>query len=952
VPDIGPLAIIAFGIVVVLAAVRPEATVLILGIYLFVQSAVVRVEAVPPDVREFLARLDEVVLLVLAARTAVALAVRRRLRLSPPLWAIAAFAVIGLLSFLLNRVDPAMAGVGQYLAIKPALWLFVAMHLRYNVRSFIRYGVLIGSLFVAAVFLAVIQFAGVTLPWDAHVRRSGELAATSVWNQHTVFGSAMAVMAGLAVVAARLPGWRVYAIALGVMAGVGIFLSTVRRLLAAVPLGAAAAFAAQPDDRRRAVKESLSGLRRTRYLLLIAAVAVALAVVTGPRMVRIVGDTWDEYVVHAADRDRYVLYGGSLELLGDSPLVGRGPGTYGSYASVLFESPVYAELGIHLRDGLKMGAPYASLFGEFGILGGLAFLAFIALTMRQLLPIVRARGSPLPAALASGGIFMLVDMTIESIVHVTFADSFVSFFAFGGMGAAIGIARSEEVPARAEEIAPPRRGEAITALGASIALFLGTTVLVGSVLPQSSDGRPNIVVVVMDDLNMETFLALDGRRADGTSGPTIADLVGGEGATFVNAIVSSPTDCPARTTLLVGQYAHNHGAWGLEESECYPYFRSSGLEDLAIGNWLQASGYRTGYVGRYLGGYGRDDFALRFDEPPPGWDYWKTIWGTSNYYGYRVNTNGAITGRSRSDEFYLTTVIARGALSVIRDNEPRPFFLVVAPFTPHEPNPMVEGDPTSPVPAPGDEGLYAGAELDVHDLDVAGKPAFVEATIEARRRLPAEDAEMRAEANTDHVGRLESMAAIETMVGDMVDELMVEESLENTYFIFTSDNGYHLGHHGLLPGGTGTPYTPDVHVPLMIRGPGVTPGTVRDELVSTLDIAPTIAEIAGVQPPVPQDGRSLGPLIRGETPTSWRAALLLEHRSTETGRIPSYVGIRTQRFTYVEWPDGFRERYDLRNDPGEQVNLQVEGAKDERDHLRRLLDCGGVEGRPCSSVDG
>jgi len=428
---------VVIGAVLALVILRPEWAVMGLGVLLFVQSALIRLDPLPAEVRQGISRGDEVVLLALVLRTAVVLAIRRRFELPPAVWPLIIFGVIGVVSGLANDVQPVAAALGVYLSVKAGLWLFVAYHLRVDQRTLVRYCYVIGGLFIGAVLVAVVQFAGVVMPWEPHVRPVGEVAATSIFNQHTVFGSALAVAVGLAVAAFRLPGERLGAAVLAGTAGLGIILSSVRRLLISLPVAAVATYLALPGDERSRLREAARALRRPMALAGLAVAAVVLAVVIGPRMVRLATSAWDQYVVDLASRDRYVLYEGAVELLGRSPLLGRGPGTYGSYVTIIFDSPAYNEVGVHLRDGLKMGAPYASLAGEYGLYGVLAFAAFVVLLGRALLPLARGTPGTLSTALAVAGIFMLVDMSIESVVHVSFSNSFVSFFVFVGIGSAL-----------------------------------------------------------------------------------------------------------------------------------------------------------------------------------------------------------------------------------------------------------------------------------------------------------------------------------------------------------------------------------------------------------------------------------------------------------------------------------------------------------------------------------
>jgi arylsulfatase A-like enzyme len=939
-------------VVVVLAVavmLRPERMAMALGVYLFAQSSIVRVPDIAPGLQEAFARLDEVVLLLLVARTVVARVVSRDFRLGGPLWAIAAFGAIGLVSSVMNSVPVEMSAVGIYLAVKPALWLFVALSFRYDRVVIARYLTLIGSLFAVAIVLAALQFAGLTLPWDTHVRRSGELAATSIWNQHTVFGSAMAVAIGLSVVAMRMPGWRRYGLLLAVGAAGGVVLSTVRRLLVSVPVALAVVYSTLSQAERTAVGAVARRIRAWPVALVIAVTVVGLGVVIGPRMVRVVGDTWDEYVVQAADRDRYALYRGGAELLVDSPVVGRGPGTFGSYASVLFESTAYDEVDVILPDSLKMGAPYASLLAEFGLAGTVAFLAFVALLAIRLRPIAAASDDLLAAGLASGGIFMLADMVIESVVHVTFSDSFVAYFAFTSAGAALALRKDVGVDrAEAPLSSPdPPRGRALyLPLGFSAALTGAMIVGVTLLSPSAgfgTDDRPNIVVVVVDDLSLDTLDALDGRTASGEGAPTIRELVGAAGVSFDNALATSPAQCAARVSVLTGLYPHNQALEASDEDDCHPAFERSGLEATAIGPWLHDGGYQTSFIGSYLPGYGRADFEVREADPPPGWDNWRAVWGPPAYRDYRLNENGLITGRGPTDEFYLTDVQALSAANTLRDGGRRPHFLLVMPFAPHDPPTRYPGSgrpaPDAPEAAPGDERLYADASPDL-DLPEAGAglPPFLRSLVDERRNDPALNDRLEREAIDDYRGRLNAMASIEGLVADILSTLAEEGELENTYVIFTSDSGYHLGERGLLPGGASLPYESDIRVPLLMRGPGIEPGSTSSELVSIVDLAATVADIAEVEPGLELDGRSLlGLATAGLQEEAWREAVIVE--SGDVAEVPAWVALRTDQAKYISWATGWIELYDVTTRPDwEDENLAPEAAASRLQALAAVLD--------------
>jgi O-antigen ligase len=420
-----------------LALWRPGIAVMALGIYLFVQSALVRLPSVPEQVATVLARADEIVLAALLVRTTAYWLITRDRPLPKPLWALVAFAAIGIVSGFVNGVSPLSIGLGIFLAVKAGLWLYVGAFLTVDLRVAARYGYLVGTLFVGVVVVAVLQVVGVPLPW-APFTRAGEIAATSIWNFHSAFGGAMSVAVGLSVVASRLPGEGVSAAVLAVAGVAGVILSTARRLLASVVVGAVAVLVALPAEARARMRSQLSILRRPAVLLVLVAGLVLGAVVVGPRLVNLAELTWQRYVVDLPQRDRYQLYEGAFQLVQDSPLVGRGPATFGSYASVVVGSPAYAEVGYERpRQSMVVGGQVASVVAEYGILGFAAFVAFIVLVFSALVPIARGSWGTVRAALATGGIFMVANMVVESAVNPVFSNSFVTFFTFVGIGVAM-----------------------------------------------------------------------------------------------------------------------------------------------------------------------------------------------------------------------------------------------------------------------------------------------------------------------------------------------------------------------------------------------------------------------------------------------------------------------------------------------------------------------------------
>jgi N-acetylglucosamine-6-sulfatase len=203
------------------------------------------------------------------------------------------------------------------------------------------------------------------------------------------------------------------------------------------------------------------------------------------------------------------------------------------------------------------------------------------------------------------------------------------------------------------------------------------------------------------------------------------------------------------------------------------------------------------------------------------------------------------------------------------------------------------------------------------------------------------------------------LQALDDLVEGIVTKLQNREQLSNTYIVFTSDNGYHLGEH-LITQGKGRPYEEDIHMPLVIRGPGVAAGSSTDKLVLSTDYFPTFTELAGIETPSYVDGRSLQPVLTGTaTDSNWRRAILLEaHQTKQGGETPTYSGILTSSGSkYIEYEGGVRELYNLGAnscgeppdnnlgaDPCELTNIYDPATPPEDlvTRLKELKSCAGV----------
>jgi N-acetylglucosamine-6-sulfatase len=423
-------------------------------------------------------------------------------------------------------------------------------------------------------------------------------------------------------------------------------------------------------------------------------------------------------------------------------------------------------------------------------------------------------------------------------------------------------------------------------------------------LAPAAQARPNVLVLETDDETLADMTVLPKTRA----------LIGGRGTTFSNSFVNYSLCCPSRSTLYTGQYAHNHGVLGNK-----PPF--GGFTRLDTSNWLplwlQAAGYRTMHVGKFLNGYGRDAPP----SVPPGFDDWYGMVDPSTYsfYGYTVDENGVLRTHPGvySTDFVtakaneLLTAAARGS---------RPFFMSVAWLAPHTGAPRDVDDPVgmpSPSPAPKYANAFATAPLprpaSFNEVDVNDKPL----SIQARPRIGPVRAAKIQEA---YQQRLESLLSVDDGVAAILERLRSLRELGNTLILFTSDNGYFHGEHR-VPNGKVLPYEPSIRVPLLMRGPGVPRGRTARQLVTNADLAPTILDAADATPGRVQDGRSLFGLLRNPG-VEWGRELLVEGGGGTQGF--AFTGLRNYRWKYVEYATGERELYDLERDPDELNSLQAE----------------------------
>jgi N-acetylglucosamine-6-sulfatase len=440
---------------------------------------------------------------------------------------------------------------------------------------------------------------------------------------------------------------------------------------------------------------------------------------------------------------------------------------------------------------------------------------------------------------------------------------------------------------------------------------------------KSKQARPNIVLIMDDDqsVNLQQFLTKTNAA------------IGRKGVTFDNSFVNYSLCCPSRSTMLTGQYAHNHGVLGNKPP-------NGGYSKLAptLGNslpvWLQRSGYYTAHIGKFLNGYGRTSADT---DVPPGWNEWYgslddpdvLIGGTYTAYGYTLNENGRLVHYGATPAVvdpatYQTDVYSQKAADFIRQRAPstKPFYLSVAPRDPHaEAGSCGCGPANNPRAAPRYEGKLAG-------LTAPRDPSFDEANVSDKpsniKNLAPLTPTQLTNVDAHYRARAEAVLGVDDLVQKVVSTLKASGELKDTVLIFTSDNGFFHGEHR-VPAGKVRLYEPSIRVPLLIRGPGVPKGVHRRQPVGNVDLAPTILNFAKAKPGRKEDGVSLLPIMRNKRDWLGRAMDLEAYFNPDdledTGDPPmNYQGVRTDRYLYAQYGTGERELYDLRTDPFELQN--------------------------------
>ena len=387
-----------------------------------------------------------------------------------------------------------------------------------------------------------------------------------------------------------------------------------------------------------------------------------------------------------------------------------------------------------------------------------------------------------------------------------------------------------------------------------------------------NDERPNFLIILTDDQRFDTMQYM----------PKTQALIFDQGVTFTHGYVNSPLCGPSRANILTGMHVHHHNV-------------TTNTSELTIGTIIedfQKSGYYTGLVGKFINEWK--------GEPRPEYDYWVSIFrDASRYYDPDINVNGTWKWQTPG---YITDIFGDYVVEFLdkASKKSKPFLLYFAPNAPHAPTQPAEEDKSSYADLPPHR------PPNFNEDDVSDKPYAISS---------------RPLFNDEDIARIEkfrrrqilTLLSLDRNIEKIINKLDEIGELDSTVIIYLSDNGKLWGEHRLES--KGAVYEESIRVPFGLRYPPLVPQAyTEDQVVGSIDIAPTLYELAGLPVPDRLDGLSLVSLLRNE---EWRKEMFLECWPSRG----HWTAIHTGRYKYVESENDISEFYDLEVDPYELENL-------------------------------
>lgn len=416
--------------------------------------------------------------------------------------------------------------------------------------------------------------------------------------------------------------------------------------------------------------------------------------------------------------------------------------------------------------------------------------------------------------------------------------------------------------------------------------------------------RPNLLFLLLDDQRNDS-LGCAGHPILQT--PKI-DRLAADGVRFVNAFVTTSICAASRASILTGLHERTHG---------YNFARPPVARGQMLASYpgrLRAAGYQTGFVGKY-------GIRTAGNPEPVIFDDFKTI-GRSPYF--KPQPDGSVR--------HETDLVADHAIAFLGEQPAdQPFCLSLSFNAPH----AEDGDKVDHYPwPPSADGLYVDATIPPPRLiDPAiyeAHPDFLKQSFNRERYFWRWDRPEKYQRNMKAYYRM--ISGVDAAIGRLREALAANGFADNTVILVTADNGYYLGERGFA--GKWSHYEESLRVPMVIYDPRLTEelrGRELDPMVLNIDIAPTLLDLAGIDPPGSYQGVSLKPLVEGQPPAGWRTEFFAEHLCPNP-RLPQWEGIRGERCVYSRYPQQtppYEFLHDLQEDPDQLRNFANDPAYGE-----------------------
>ena len=476
----------------------------------------------------------------------------------------------------------------------------------------------------------------------------------------------------------------------------------------------------------------------------------------------------------------------------------------------------------------------------------------------------------------------------------------------------------------------------------AVPLYACATIIVGagtetsSVRPVPSEVAPeriqgarprNVVFILSDDHRWDAMGFMGHPLAETPN----MDRLAAEGAHLKNAMVTTSLCSPSRASILTGLYTFRHRV--IDNQRAIPE------GTVWFPQYLQKAGYATAFFGKWhMGGEG--------DHPQPGFDRWVSFRGQGHYFAPGPDYTLNVDGKRVPQKGYITDELTDYAVDWLKQQKPseKPFFIYLSHKAVH----------ANFTPAPRHEGRFKDrtwprpASMTLTEEMARNRPRWLR---DQRNSWHGVDFPYHSELDIDAYYKAygEALCAVDDSIGRIMNQLEEMGVADDTLVIYMGDNGFMFGEHGLID--KRVAYEASIRVPMLMRCPSlIKGGTVVEEVVANIDIAPTVMRAMGLKSPAHFDGLDLTPLLRGEHPT-WRDYFLyVYYWERNFPQSPTVFALRGDRYKFITyyglWDTD--ELYDIQADPGEMHNLINDPAmKDVATKMSRRLyammdDLGGM----------